>query len=107
MDKGGPLNFIANDFHVTTCDDPSTPHLLKDLDAWQLLNLPVTTTLEFGTRLTQEYGITAEFLASALSPYLVQSAGKEALFEKYGITQQPQYLVSSTKHYSWPKSAGE
>lgn len=102
MLDGGPLAFIADSFKVPLA---GVSQLFKDLSPWQLLNLPMNISLDISDRLTAEYGITSEFLTTALSPYMVQSAGKEHILQKYGIDQPPLYLVPSTKHYSWPKSA--
>ncbi|KAL1690592.1 pyridoxal phosphate-dependent transferase [Schizophyllum commune] len=104
-DEDGPLRFVADSYKVLTADNPSEPQLLRDLDPWHLLNLPIPVILSMGEELHLQYGITPEFLASALSPYLVQSAGIEELIRKYDISAPPQYLISNTKHYSWPKSA--
>ncbi|KAL1708932.1 pyridoxal phosphate-dependent transferase [Schizophyllum commune] len=100
----GPLQFIANDYSVVPAGS-SEPKLFKDLDTWQLLNLPTRTILGIGDDLRRRYGITSEFLASALAPYLIQSRGKEGYLDAYKIKDAPQYLITSTKHYSWPKSA--
>ena len=101
-----PLAFVANDFKVTTCDKPDTPQLFSTLHPWQLLNLTPSVVLGIADELQSKYGITATFLADALSPYLVQTTGKEKLMSLYNIRHEPQYFISSTKHYSWPKSAG-
>ncbi|KAJ6487082.1 PLP-dependent transferase [Mycena vitilis] len=106
MTKGAkPLAFIAGDFKVLTCGAPDTPTLYRDLCPWQLLNLAPSVVLDIPDRILEQYGITAEFLADALAPYLAQTKGKEVLMDMYEVTLEPQYFVSSTKHYSWPKSA--
>ena len=102
-----PLAFITDDFMVTTCDAPDKPQLFSGLSPWQLLNLTPSVILGIPDDLRRQYGITSEFLADALSEYLAQTAGKDKLMELYKITAEPQYFVSGTKHYSWPKSAGE
>ncbi|KAL1733770.1 hypothetical protein EV714DRAFT_245990 [Schizophyllum commune] len=104
-DPEGPLRFVADSFKVPTADSPTEPQLFKDLDPWHLLNLPIPVILGMGEELIKQYGITNDFLTAALSPYLVQSTGIEELIRKYNITAPPQYLISNTKHYSWPKSA--
>lgn len=102
-----PLAFIANDFKVTTCDDPTNPQLLNQLTSWQLLNLTPNVILGIPDQLNTQYGITSTFLANALSPYLVQTSGKEKLMKMYNIDNEPQCFISNTRHYSWPKAAGE
>jgi hypothetical protein len=105
----GMLGFVGDSFKVTPAGPADTqPKLLKNFSNWELLNIPSQEVLSLADRLHLEYGISSQFLQAALEPYLVQSAGKEKMFEKFGVdlNKPPQYLVSSTKHYSWPKSAG-
>lgn len=106
MGLGEPLNFISDSFEVETCAEPRQSKLLKDLDTRELLNLRVQDILDVADRLHSEYGITSTFLESALGKYIVQSTGKEDLLLRFSINRPPQYLISSTKHYSWPKAAG-
>ncbi|KAL1728700.1 hypothetical protein EV714DRAFT_252348, partial [Schizophyllum commune] len=103
--RSGRLAFIADKFKVTTADKPNEPQLFKDLTTWQLLNLPPPVILGMGDQLHLQFGITPTFLSNAISPYLVQSKGKEDLLKNYGIEHPPQCFFSSTKHYSWPKAA--
>ncbi|KAI0266860.1 PLP-dependent transferase [Gloeopeniophorella convolvens] len=105
MEDGQALDFIASTFKVFTCANPYDAVLLKDVSTWDLLNFRVEETLGMGDRIREQYGVSAEFLDAALEPFIIQSTGKDALITKFGIEEQPQYLVSSTKHYSWPKSA--
>ncbi|KAH9884505.1 PLP-dependent transferase [Cubamyces lactineus] len=100
-----PLAFIADSFTVTTCDEPNTPQLLCQLSPWQLLNLTPDIVLGIADRLAADYGITSDFLAKALQPYLAQTTGKDKLMKMYEIETEPLYLISNTKHYSWPKAA--
>ncbi|KAI0323562.1 PLP-dependent transferase [Cubamyces sp. BRFM 1775] len=101
-----PLKFIAETFMVKgTCDKPDTPHLLRDLTPWQLLNLTSDIVLGIADQLASQYGITSDFLGKALEPYLVQTTGKVKLMAMYDIKDEPQYFISSTRHYSWPKAA--
>ncbi|KAJ7056389.1 PLP-dependent transferase [Mycena amicta] len=105
MTRGNkPLAFIADEFKVTTCDDP-VPRLFSTLDTWQLLNLAPSVILSIPDQLLVKYSISADFLAQALSPYLAQTEGKNALMKMYNVTVEPKYFVPSTKHYSWPKAA--
>ncbi|KAF8182752.1 pyridoxal phosphate-dependent transferase [Mycena galopus ATCC 62051] len=105
---GGMLGFVGDSFKVTPAGPADTqPKFLRDFSNWELLNIHSQEVLNLADRLHLEYGISSQFLQDALEPYLVQSAGKEKRFEKFGVDlhKRPQYLVSSTKHYSWPKSA--
>ncbi|KAJ7243183.1 pyridoxal phosphate-dependent transferase [Mycena haematopus] len=106
MTKGDkPLGFISDSFMVPTPDNPSTPQLFSALTPWQLLNLSPSVVLDIPDKLLVEYSITSTFLADALSPYLAQTTGKDALMNMYNVVLEPQYFVPSTKHYSWPKAA--
>jgi hypothetical protein len=42
-----------------------------------------------------------------MNKYLVQTTNKDTLMKKWGINDEPLIFVPSTKHYSWPKAAGE
>ena len=101
-----PLEFMANDFTVTTCDEPNTPQLLSKLTPWQLLNLTPDVVLDIPRQLASQFGITSDFLGEVLEPYLVQTMGKEKIKKMYNIDDEPLCFVPSTKHYSWPKAAG-
>uniref|UniRef100_A0A8H7XPX8 L-tyrosine decarboxylase C-terminal domain-containing protein n=1 Tax=Psilocybe cubensis TaxID=181762 RepID=A0A8H7XPX8_PSICU len=86
------------------CSNPNDPVLLRDLDTWELLNLQPQEILSIPDRLRTQFGVSPTFLERALHPFSVQSIGKDSFEKKYGI-EPPQYLISSTKHYSWPKAA--
>jgi hypothetical protein len=105
----GKLQWIADSFQVTIAYPPEERKLLSELTNWELLNLPKHEILSMADNLHDQYGISPEFLSDALHPYLVQSAGMARLMQRFNITiEKPLlYFVSATKHYSWPKSAGE
>lgn len=119
MQPDGPLAFISTAFRVRlpTCTPASTSSatendpLFISLTPWQLLNLPSQTILAFPSRLAQEYGLSPKWLEAQLAPYLIQTRGKEELARRYctrgddGEILEPEYLIASTKHYSWPKGA--
>lgn len=84
-----------------------TQKRFKDLSKWELLNLKVTTVLEIPDRLSVEYGISAAFLQDTMKKYGIQSVGLGSLEHQYDIEKPIQYMLASTRHYSWPKSAGE
>ncbi|KAJ3967966.1 pyridoxal phosphate-dependent transferase [Lentinula raphanica] len=96
------LSFIADTFHVKTCTRESK--LLKDFTTWELLNILPSDVLDIPTRLSSEFGITAQFLQDALKPYLAQTVGKERLEREFNV-QPMAYFASTTMHYSWPKGA--
>ena len=97
----GPLSFIASTFVVETCS--GAKKLFKDLSKWELLNLKVQTVLEIPDRLSIEYGISSVFLQNAMKKYGIQSVGLGALERQYDIDKPIQYMLASTRHYSWPK----
>jgi hypothetical protein len=106
MEAGGPLEFIANTFHLSDDD----PKLFKDLTPWELLNIPPGVVLEIPDRLRKIYGVTSQFLQTNLKKYLVQTVGKDSnIFEKFNTAEtklnEMVYFVSTAKHYSWPKAA--
>ena len=96
---------ISDTFKVETSQGQS--RLLKDLEVWDLLNLPVEAILEIPERLYKEYGISSTFLEDVMKEYIIQSISKDTLMSRWGITEQPVMFVPGTKHYSWPKGAGE
>ncbi|KAL9602441.1 MAG: hypothetical protein Q9219_001865 [cf. Caloplaca sp. 3 TL-2023] len=97
----GPLSFISSTFEIETCAGPKK--LFKNLSKWELLNLKVPTVLEIPERLSVEYGISSVFLQNAMKKYGIQSVGIGALERQYDIEKPIQYMLASTRHYSWPK----
>ena len=104
MKSNGPLAFTANTFKVQPCVGPEK--LLKDLSTWELLNLQPKTVLDIPERLYNQYHMSPGFLDSVLKVYGIQSRSKDALEKEFGV-EPINYYVSNTRHYSWPKSAGE
>ncbi|KDQ15195.1 hypothetical protein BOTBODRAFT_108992 [Botryobasidium botryosum FD-172 SS1] len=102
MTPGSPLFFVADTFEVTLCT--GVKKLYRDCLPWELLNLTADAIMDLPTRLALQYGISSEFLMNALDPHLIQSVGKDSL-ERQFYFKTPKYMVSITKHYSWPKGA--
>ncbi|KIJ42392.1 hypothetical protein M422DRAFT_48239 [Sphaerobolus stellatus SS14] len=105
MEPGKPFNFIASMFKVPRCNETGEPPLFKDLSNWELLNLRSHDILDIPHRLFDEYGITPTYLDNALKHYIIQATSKDSLQEKYSPGKPPHYMATSTRHYSWPKSA--
>ncbi len=101
----GPLSFIGSTFAMETCG--GAKKLFKDLSKWELLNLKVSTVLEIPDRLSIDFGISSTFLQDTMEQYGIQSVGLGPLERQYDIDQPIQYMLSSTRHYSWPKGGGE
>ncbi|KAE8368365.1 pyridoxal-dependent decarboxylase domain protein [Aspergillus caelatus] len=99
--KEGPLGFIANEFQVTTC--VGEEKLFKDLGVWELLNLKPDVILGMGETLYRQFGITPKFLEDALTPFTIQTTGKDVLEREFRITKPAKYFLAQTRHYSWPK----
>ncbi|KAL8784727.1 MAG: hypothetical protein Q9213_003824 [Squamulea squamosa] len=97
----GPLSFIGDTFVIEICS--GSRKLFKDLSKWELLNLKVHTVLEIPDRLSIEYGISSAFLQDTMKKYGIQSVGIGSLERQYDIDKPIQYMVASTRHYSWPK----
>ncbi|KAL8934252.1 MAG: hypothetical protein Q9216_005994, partial [Gyalolechia sp. 2 TL-2023] len=98
----GPLSFLSSTFAVETCS--GIKKLFKDLSKWELMNLKVPTVLEIPDRLSVEYGISSVFLQNVMKKYGIQSVGLGTLERQYDIDKPMQYMLASTRHYSWPKS---
>lgn len=111
MAEGGPLDFIRQEFQVPVCkpgsDGKPVSKLLKDLTTWEMLNLRVSTVLDMPDRLYREYNVSSEFVGSVMGKYSIQSVGRHTFETKYRIEQPIQYLLSATRHYSWPKGCGK
>ncbi|TDL20030.1 PLP-dependent transferase [Rickenella mellea] len=107
MDKGGPLEFIADSFSLSTCTGDEK--LIKNFTTWELLNIVPEVVLDIPDRLYKQYSFTPTFLQSCMNDYIIQSTSKdsEILEERFGREQLKNmaYMTSATKHYSWPKGA--
>ncbi|KAI3231206.1 hypothetical protein DTO012A9_8158 [Penicillium roqueforti] len=99
--KEGSLGFIADSFYVTTC--VGEEKLFRDLGNWELLNLRSEVILSMGDALYRQYGITSKFLENALTPFSIQTTGKDVLEREFNITKPTKYFLAQTRHYSWPK----
>ncbi|KAL1870867.1 hypothetical protein Daus18300_004956 [Diaporthe australafricana] len=103
MAFNGLLSHIGTTFTVTTAQNKED--LMINLTTWELLNLRVETILDLPDRLNRDYGMSASYLEKVMDQYGIQSVGKEAIEKHFGIEKTPQYMLSSTRHYSWPKGA--
>lgn len=104
MKADNPLAFAADTFKIQPCVGPEK--LLKDLSTWELLNLRPTTILDIPERLYTQYHMSPGFLDSVMKTYGIQSTSKTALEQEFGV-EHIKYFVSNTRHYSWPKAAGQ
>jgi hypothetical protein len=104
VQPNGLLHFVSDSFHIKTCMGKSK--LFKDLDSWELLNIKPKDVLDIPQRLAREYGISPAFMEKVLAEYSIQETGKDILEREFDI-KPPQYMLSTTRHYSWPKGAGK
>lgn len=104
MALDGPLANVGKTFTVTNAQNKED--LLVNTSTWDLLNLKVETILDLPDRLNRNYGISSKYLEKVLDDYGIQSLGKDQIEKQFGIEKPAQYMLSSTRHYSWPKGAG-
>ena len=105
----GRLKFVKDTFKVAYWDkdaQKSKEELLKDMDNWKLLNLCPETVLDLPEKLGRDYGISTQFLESALKPFHIQTIGRGPLEDDHMKKNPTQYLLAKTRHYSWPKGLG-
>ncbi|KAI0427025.1 pyridoxal-dependent decarboxylase domain-containing protein [Xylaria sp. FL1042] len=100
--EGQSLNFLSNRFYVETCQ--GVRKLFIELSTWELLNLRPSEILDLPDRLYQEHGISNAFLSGVMNKFTIQSTGKDVL-EREFQTKPCQYMLATTRHYSWPKGA--
>lgn len=106
MREGEPLAFLAGKFYIDTCE--GRVELFSKLTPWELLNLKSSDILDIPDRLHAEHGISNSFLSEVMNQFTIQTTGKDALERAFGFADKDaQYMVSNTRHYSWPKSAGK
>ena len=99
------LEHVAARFKLRLCTGEEK--LLADCDTWELLNLTPDEVVSLLTRIVEEFELSLPAVQAVLNKYLIQTTGKDDLEKCFRIQRQPQYLCSSTTHYSWPKGAGE
>ncbi|KAL1650206.1 hypothetical protein SLS58_001017 [Diplodia intermedia] len=92
---------ISDTFTIKTAQN--VEKLFTELTTWELLNLRPGTILDIPDRLNRDYGISSKYIEQILDQYGIQSRGKEALDRDFGIEKPAQYMLSNTRHYSWPK----
>ena len=100
----GPLANVGKTFTVANAQNKQD--LLINMPTWDILNLKVEIILDLPDRLNRDYGISSKYLEKVMDEYGIQSLGKEVIEKHFGIEKPAQYMLSSTRHYSWPKGAG-
>jgi hypothetical protein len=100
----GPLSNVGKTFTVPNAQNKQD--LLINMPTWDILNLKVETILDLPDRLNRDYGISSKYLEKVMDQYGIQSLGKEVIEKHFSIEKPAQYMLSSTRHYSWPKGAG-
>ncbi|KAI1110545.1 pyridoxal-dependent decarboxylase domain-containing protein [Nemania sp. NC0429] len=102
FDEGEALDFLSDIFCVENCQ--GVRKLFSKLTTWELLNLRPSIILDLPDRLYQEHGISNDFLSTVMNKFTIQSTGKDVLERKFDI-KPCQYMLATTRHYSWPKGA--
>ena len=105
--RKGKLQFIGDRFYTSSCFHAPARTKFKDLQGWDLVNLPSEVILDLPDQLNKQFGITSKFLESALNEYNIQTIGRELLEKEFNISNPIKYFVSKTRHYSWPKGVGK
>ena len=105
MEKGNPLDFAASRFYIENCQGEQK--LFSALTTWELLNLKSNVILDIPDRLYEELGISNDFLSGVMNKFTIQSTGKDVLEARFDMEKQGQYMLGTTRHYSWPKGAGK
>ncbi|KAK8120714.1 pyridoxal-dependent decarboxylase conserved domain protein [Apiospora kogelbergensis] len=103
FDPHQKLNFLSENFYVETCKGERK--LFTHLSNWELLNLKPSDVLDLPDRLYQEHGVSTQFISKVMNEFTIQSTGKDELERELGLTKPCQYILSNTRHYSWPKGA--
>ncbi|KAI0466317.1 pyridoxal-dependent decarboxylase domain-containing protein [Xylaria cf. heliscus] len=102
FDKGEALEFLSDSFYAENCQ--GTRKLFSKLSTWELLNLRPSVILDLPDRLYQEHGISNKFLSDVMTKFTIQSTGKDVLEREFDV-KPCQYMLATTRHYSWPKGA--
>ncbi|KAI1351924.1 pyridoxal-dependent decarboxylase domain-containing protein [Xylaria sp. FL0043] len=100
--KGQSLEYLSDIFYVETCQ--GVRKLFTELSTWELLNLRPSDILDLPDRLYQEHGISNAFLSDLMKKFTIQSTGKDVLEKEFQV-KPCQYMLATTRHYSWPKGA--
>jgi hypothetical protein len=104
-DHGGDLQFAKNNFIVKTC--AGAEKNFASLSTWELLNLKPETVLDLPKMLHDQYGVSPTFIEHALDKYNIQTTSKDKLEDAFQIRKPSRYLLTNTRHYSWPKGGGK
>ncbi|KAI0205736.1 pyridoxal-dependent decarboxylase domain-containing protein [Astrocystis sublimbata] len=102
FEEGEALEFLSGSFHVENCKGDLK--LFSKMTRWELLNLRPSVVLDLPDRLYQEHGISNAFLSDVMQKFTIQSTGKDVL-ERHFKVKPSQYMLATTRHYSWPKGA--
>ncbi|KAL4767519.1 pyridoxal-dependent decarboxylase conserved domain protein [Aspergillus nidulans var. acristatus] len=97
----GDLQFAKNNFIVKTC--AGAEKNFASLSTWELLNLKPETVLDLPKMLHDQYGVSPTFIEHALDKYNIQTTSKDKLEDAFQIRKPSRYLLTNTRHYSWPK----
>ena len=105
MKGDNKLNFAASKFYIENCQGEQK--LFSELTTWELLNLKPKVILDIPDRLYEELGISNDFLSDVMKEFTIQSTGKDVLENEFEFKEPCQYMLATSRHYSWPKAGGE
>lgn len=99
-----PQLAAARDLEVST---PGGPRRLRDLDDWELLNLPLAQALDLERRIGESTALPMDVVSRLLQAHSLEEAGWLSLAARHpqAMARPPVALVPATRHYSWPKAA--
>ncbi|KAL4884024.1 pyridoxal-dependent decarboxylase conserved domain protein [Aspergillus karnatakaensis] len=97
----GQLQFAREGFMVRSCAGEEKN--FADMSTWELLNLLPETVLDLPKMLNDQYGVSPTYIENALDRYNIQTTGKGKLENAFDIKTPCRYLLTNTRHYSWPK----
>jgi hypothetical protein len=103
--EDGDLKFLSSvNFSIELCNGRRKQFI--ECDTWELLNLKPSTVLNIPQELYDSFGVSQTALGEAMEKYSVQSLGLDHFLRNMDPCKQPQLFVTTTRHYSWPKGAG-
>jgi glutamate/tyrosine decarboxylase-like PLP-dependent enzyme len=78
---------------------------LVDLDTWVALNLPIDEVVRLPQAIAKTCKIPVDTITAALEAYTVQNIGLIDFYRRFmsDVPYAPVAMVTTTRHYSWPK----
>ena len=99
---------LADARNITVETASGARRRLLELNAWDLLNLPVDGVIGLTSRIVNTTDVTQEALQSVLAQYSLQNIGLVEFHSRFLDSPEQAggvIMTPATAHYSWPKSA--